>query len=111
MKKIALSIAVFGVWFISFFAGRGYAEQQYDLIDLGANKVFDINNSGQIAGQSDSWGWGWGNALLWENGTMQYLPVPEGTTWSRASSINNSGRVAGWSYGVGGLNYMCQSLL
>ncbi|MCL5103009.1 MAG: PEP-CTERM sorting domain-containing protein [Armatimonadetes bacterium] len=58
-----------------------------------------INNSGQVVGSTGPNG----SAFLWHNGTMTDLGTLWGGSYSDAFGINDSGKVVGQSYAMGGI--------
>lgn len=75
--------------------------QNSSVTDLGSlggttnNLAWDINNQGQIVGQSDLPGDATGHGFLWESGKMRDLGVLPGDVFSVAGEINNRGQVLG----------------
>jgi probable HAF family extracellular repeat protein len=69
-----------------------------DLGTLGGGRstAYDINNRGQVVGESLTAN-GYGNVgFIWENGTMRRLPIDRADTPSyNAASINDAGNIAG----------------
>jgi uncharacterized membrane protein len=82
-----------------FFTASPAAAISYTITDLGAlpgattSTAVDINNAGQIVGNSGGYG------FLWENGAMQSLGALPGADSSAAARINNGGQVVGSSGG------------
>ena len=64
--------------------------------------LIKINNSDQAAGLASV---GFGQALIWENGEVKLLPMPENRDFSLATSINEAGWIVGWSTDVDGNEY------
>src|SRR5471032_1006014 len=82
-------------------AQRGAAQTAYSVTDLGVlgtgpmSDAVAINNSGQIAGISDTNGANTPHATLYSNGTLTDLGTfPTGAT-SYAEALNDSGTVVG----------------
>ena len=76
-----------------------------DLGNLGGtgfNIQFDINNRGQVIGQSTLADNTNIHAFLWENGVMTDLGSLPGLPTSQADGINNQGQVVGFSNGPSG---------
>lgn len=66
--------------------------------DIGLNYAWAINSKGQVAGELN------GHASVWNSdGTVLDLGTLPGCTNSVATSINDSGEVAGYSYASGGI--------
>jgi probable HAF family extracellular repeat protein len=63
----------------------------------GGNIAFDINNKGQVVGQSDLPGDTTHRAFLWQNGVMTDLGTILGLPVSLANGINNKGQIVGFS--------------
>jgi len=63
----------------------------------GGNIAFDINNKGQVVGQSDLPGDTTHHAFLWQNGVMTDLGTILGLPVSLANGINNKGQIVGFS--------------
>jgi probable HAF family extracellular repeat protein len=61
------------------------------------NIAFDINNQGQVVGQSNLPGDTTHHAFLWQNGVMTDLGTILGLPVSLANGINNKGQVVGFS--------------
>jgi len=59
---------------------------KYEIISLGNGDAYGVNNKGQVVGHFG----------LWENGITTDIGIDV------AEAINNSGRVVGWGYPVGG---------
>src|SRR6266566_2946406 len=57
----------------------------------------EINNRGQVVGQSDLPGDTTHHAFLWQNGVMTDLGTLPGIPGSLANGINNKGQVVGFS--------------
>jgi probable HAF family extracellular repeat protein len=78
------------------------------VIDLGSlggtadNLPSDINNRGEIVGESDIAGNTHHHAFLWRSGAISDLGTLPGDVDSSASSINNKGQIAGFSFDVNG---------
>jgi probable HAF family extracellular repeat protein len=66
--------------------------QSYIVTDLGPGTANDINNYGQVVGQTDN-----GEAFVWGAGTLTILPSLVTGGWAEALAINNYGRIVGWS--------------
>ena len=67
-----------------------------------------INNAGQAVGRTRVEPIGLEateQALIWENGETELLPMPEDRDWSTAWAIDESGWVVGWSTDVDGNDY------
>jgi len=60
--------------------------------------INDINNNGQVVGESD------GHAFLWQSGVLKDLGTLGGRS-SSASNINNNGQVVGYSYTSGNIYF------
>lgn len=76
---------------------HGFLWEDGVMTDFGAvNIVLDINNAGQVVGESG------GHAFLWENGVMIDLNdmIPAGSGWvlRQAQGINDVGQIAGTGY-------------
>jgi len=77
-------------------------------IDLGSlggaagNFAFDINNRGQVIGQSDLPGDTLHHGFLWQNGAMADLGNLPGLPTSQAAGINNQGQIVGFSQDASG---------
>jgi probable HAF family extracellular repeat protein len=89
-------------WFVDGGAGVKN-DLMADLGTLGGNNSWgrDINNSGQVVGESDTAS-GTTRAFLWEDGVMIDLGVLDRTDSagfrnSSASAINDAGHVVGWA--------------
>jgi probable HAF family extracellular repeat protein len=86
---------------------RGYLWQNSVIRDLGtlggtSTEPTDLNDAGQVVGQSRVAGDGAYHAFLWTaTGGMQDLGTLGGTN-SRANAVNASGQVAGWSQTASG---------
>lgn len=61
----------------------------------------DINNNGQIVGNSIMPGTFLQHAFVYDNGTLTDLGTPSGGTRSEAFAINDAGQVVGWSHDTG----------
>jgi probable HAF family extracellular repeat protein len=66
------------------------------------NLALDINNRGQIIGNSDLSGNTVTHTFLWQNGTMSDLGTLPGDTDSFAGGVNNEGQVVGESCDASG---------
>ena len=77
-------------------------------IDLGSlggvasNVAFDINNRGQVIGQSDLPGDTVHHGFLWQNGVMADLDNLPGLPTSQADGINDQGQIVGFSQAANG---------
>lgn len=93
------------------------AVPRYKLTDLGAlsgypnSRAYGINNKGQVVGQVaklqpklEA------HAVLWDNGKVQDIAVPEGLAYGVATAINDQGQIVGGSeiqnYGSHGFHIM-----
>src|SRR5262249_22198203 len=64
---------------------------EHGMQSLGIDGVaYGINDAGTVVGQTAV-----GEAFVWDQSTMATLEVPDGA--SRASAINDAGRVVGWT--------------
>ena len=85
----------------------GSGQARWVIIDLGtlggkSATAVDINERGQIVGQSDTGkladGGPVGRAFLWQDGKMRALPIGYGEAATDASALNDRGQVVGtWS--------------
>jgi probable HAF family extracellular repeat protein len=66
------------------------------------NVPFDINNKGQVVGQSDLLGDTVHHGFLWENGRMTDVGSLPGLPTSIAQAINDQGQVVGFSQDANG---------
>ena len=85
--------------FRAFLQPPGGRQQDLGTLDPsgGDARAIDVNNRGQVVGQSDAAG-GAIRAFLWENGTMRDLgALTGGSGFSTASAINEQGLAAGAS--------------
>jgi probable HAF family extracellular repeat protein len=78
-----------------------------DVIDLGnfggtVNFAYDINNRGQVVGQSNLTGDTTNHAFLWQNGVMTDLGTLPGDGASLATNINSKTQVVGPSFDASG---------
>jgi probable HAF family extracellular repeat protein len=76
-----------------------------DLGNLGGTAfdiAFDINNRGQVVGQSNLHGEILHHGFLWQNGMMTDLGSLPGLPTSLANAINNQGQVVGFSQDANG---------
>jgi probable HAF family extracellular repeat protein len=64
--------------------------------------AFDINNRGQVVGQSNLAGETNHHAFFWQDGVMTDLGSLPGLPTSLANAINNQGQVVGFSNGPSG---------
>ena len=91
---------------LSFGALAAHAAPSYHFVDLGTvggafSVPHDINNLGQIVGQSqvsDSSGL---HAVLWSNGSVTDLTALAGGTGGSANAINDAGQIVGSNMGTG----------
>jgi len=109
VQRVSVRFVVFASVIMRFGVGTQPvgADEVYTFVDLGtlpggyASIAWDINNRGQIVGQSNAM-IGIANrdrAFLWQNGVMTDLgSLVEGGT-SHAFAINDLGQVVGWSTG------------
>jgi probable HAF family extracellular repeat protein len=84
---------------------KGPSGRVIDLGNLGGtafNIAFDINNRGQVVGQSNLPGEILHHAFLWQNGTMTDLGSLPNLPTSVAGGINNRGQVVGFSQDASG---------
>ncbi len=94
-KLIQILLAIAGI--IAITPAFAY---QYNVTDLGLGMAYGINDNGQVAGWTTTYGstnYATGdNAVIWTNGTMTnvYNYVPGFNSY--AYGINNNGQVAGW---------------
>jgi probable HAF family extracellular repeat protein len=65
----------------------------------------DINNNGQVVGNSEVANTGYEHAFLYTGGAMVDLGALPGQSFSSAQGINESGQVVGWSSPGGGILY------
>lgn len=104
MKKTLVVMAVLLLLSVSAIA----ATPQYTVTDLGtlggANSVaYDINNSGQIVGNSATSN-GAQHAFLYSGGTMHDIGLLSGNS-AYAFGINNSGQIVGYAATSGGATH------
>jgi probable HAF family extracellular repeat protein len=71
----------------------GFVYSNGSVMELnGVPFAYAINNIGQVAGQSSSY-----HAAVWDNGSVTDLGTLNNGVYSRATAINDSGQVVGWS--------------
>ena len=109
MYKFTLSTAARAVLILLGVGVSPLANAAYVFADLGTlggttSFAYAINNSGQVAGWSNSTGNTAYHATLWNGTTATDLGTLGGTS-SGAYAINNSGQVAGWSNITGNTAY------
>ena len=83
MKKTRL-ISIIVCLLTLFLINTSYAVQ-YEIIDLGEGRAYDINNNGQIVGRSS------GEAFLYDNGMINTL----NNSPRSATGINNNSQIIG----------------
>jgi uncharacterized repeat protein (TIGR01451 family) len=74
------------------YGGAFYAWNAGTLTSLGTGYAYAVNGKGQIQGSFS------GVIGLWTNGVITALPLPTGSTYAYATSINNNGDVVGAAY-------------
>jgi probable HAF family extracellular repeat protein len=81
-----------------------YASSPINLGSLGGtvNAALDINNRGQVIGNSDLYGNAVTHTFLWQGGTMSDLGTLPGDVDSFAGGINDAGQVVGESCDASG---------
>ena len=88
-------------WASGYFYGVLWHNGERTVIDipLPYNAPEAINNLGHIAGHASD-NPGHSRGMLWQNGSLTYLPdAPGGQSWTRAHDVNDSGLVVGNSLG------------
>lgn len=103
MNKLALNIFSAVVLSLAAQSANAMAYIFTDLGDLvgggaGGSKATGINDAGQVVGFS-SYDNGSQHAIIWNGAIATELAPLSGSVNTVASSINNSGQVAGWSSG------------
>lgn len=89
----------------TFYAVLWWRDRPIYLGSLGGafgNVPFDINNKGQVVGQSDLPGDTFHHGFFWEKGTMTDVGSLPGLPNSIAQAINNHGQVVGFSQDANG---------
>ena len=100
MKTMRMLMITILLLVLSVNAVAADSSDKYEMIELGtlggfASNVADINEAGQIVGQSNSVS-GYNHAFLWDNGVMIDLgTLSDSYRYSLAVAINQRGQIIG----------------